>query len=101
MLGIQREQVRYYPGTPTVFGVATSERMLLNPYPYESESHRCFSMIVRRTKYGRDIYHQYKEFHFDKPWEHAKEIPEKDWMENKKLTSACSCQDKSEILGTE
>ena len=77
--GIKREQVRYYHGAPTVFAVATSEWMLLNPYPYESEAYRCFSVIVRNTRSSNDIYHQYLSAHFDKPWGHAIPIPEEDW----------------------
>ena len=45
-IGVRRESVRFYSGTPTVFAVATTDRMLLNPYPYQREAFRCFSMIV-------------------------------------------------------
>ena len=58
--GIQRQSIRYYAGAPTVFTIATASRMLLNPYPHTRESHRCFSLIVRRTESDNDIYHQYK-----------------------------------------
>ena len=77
--GIKRECVKYYPGTPTVFAIATSEKMLLNPYPYESESQRCFSLIVQRTKNPEDIYQQYIEYHFERPWRRATPIPLEDW----------------------
>lgn len=77
--GIKRECVKYYPGTPTVFAIATSEKMLLNPYPYESESQRCFSLIVQRTKNPEDIYQQYIEYHFERPWRRATAIPLVDW----------------------
>jgi hypothetical protein len=76
---VPRDAIRYYHGSPTVFGIATSARMLLNPYPLEEESHRCFTLIVRRTEYRKDIYHQYRNIHFDKPWEHAMPIPDEDW----------------------
>lgn len=77
--GIKRDSVKYYSGTPTVFAIATSDRMLLNPYPYESESQRCFSLIVHKTQNSDDIYRQYIEYHFERPWRHAKEVPGEDW----------------------
>lgn len=70
-LGLREKHIRYYRGAPTVFGIATSEMMLLNPYPAEDESHRCFSMIVRKTEDTQDIYHQYFGVHFDYPWQNA------------------------------
>jgi hypothetical protein len=77
--GVPRDSIKYYGGSPTVFGLATSQHMLLNPYPYEQESHRCFTLIVRKTEYRKDIYHQYRKAHFDDPWEHAQTVPESDW----------------------
>lgn len=77
--GIRPESVKYYPGTPTVFAIATSDRMLLNPYPYESESQRCFSLVVHKTQNPEDIYRQYIEYHFKRPWRRAKEVPPEDW----------------------
>ncbi|MCP4566005.1 MAG: hypothetical protein GY841_00335 [FCB group bacterium] len=79
-MGVKREQIKFYPGTPTVFGIATSDRMLLNPYPYETEAYRCFSMIVYKTIDPQsDIYTQYLENHFDLPWLRAKELALNDW----------------------
>jgi hypothetical protein len=80
--GVKRESVKYYPGTPTVFAIATMNKMLLNPYPYESESQRCFSLIVNKTLNPEGIYHQYIEYHFDRPWKRAKEIPLEYWSED-------------------
>lgn len=66
--GIKEEQIKFYPGTPTVFAIAAGERMLLNPYPYETEAQGCFSLIVQKTRNPKDIYHQYLEYHFERPW---------------------------------
>ena len=79
--GVKKESLKFYPGTPTVFAIATSDRMLLNPYPYERESQRCFSIVVRKTNNSEDIYHQYIDSHFDRPWRRGKEIPTADWSE--------------------
>jgi len=79
-IGVQRESVKYYPGTPTVFGVATTDRMLLNPYPYQREAFRCFSLIVSKTLYpSRDIFDQYLESHFEEPWRRGTEISPQEW----------------------
>lgn len=75
-LGVPVENIKYYRGSPTVFGIATSEAMLLNPYPYENESHRCWTVIVRKTDAPEDIYHQYFDAHFERPWSHAVPVDE-------------------------
>lgn len=76
--GIDQKQVRYYPGTPTVFAIAIKKTMLLNPYPYEAQAFSAFSLIVRNTS-EEDIYDQYITPHFESPWGKAKVIPRKDW----------------------
>jgi hypothetical protein len=78
-LGLEKESIRYYAGAPTVFTIATTSKMLLNPYPHTRESHRCFSLIVRRTAFDNDIYHQYKKYHCDRPWEKARQLTAEDW----------------------
>ncbi len=75
-LGVGNEQIRYYRGAPTVFGIATSDLMLLNPYPLENESHRCMTLVVRKTEDSEDIYHQYFDSHFERPWENAVPVSE-------------------------
>lgn len=79
-IGVVRECVRFYPGTPTVFAICTTDRMLLNPYPYEAEAFRCFSMIVYKTlNPNADIFHQYLRYHFQEPWKRARPIAENYW----------------------
>lgn len=81
-IGVKRESIRYYSGTPTVFAVATSDRMLLNPYPYQTEAFRCFCVIVHKTLDPEDdIYHQYLQYHFDEPWQSTTEIPVDEWRD--------------------
>jgi hypothetical protein len=75
-LGVLKEQMKYYKGAPTVFGIATSDVMLLNPYPYENESHRCLTLVVEKTEDTEDIYHQYFDAHFERPWIHAVPVDE-------------------------
>lgn len=70
-MGVGLEQMKYYRGAPTVFGIATSDMMLLNPYPLENESHRCMTLVVRKTEDNQDIFHQYFDAHFERPWKNA------------------------------
>jgi hypothetical protein len=80
LAGIKRENVRYYQGAPTVFGVCTSDRMLLNPYPYGSEAFRNFSIIVRKTPNSEiGIFDRYREKHFEQSWRDGKEIAAEEW----------------------
>jgi hypothetical protein len=79
-IGVRQESVRFYSGVPTVFAIATTDRMLLNPYPYEMEAFRCFSVIVHRTlDPNTDIYHQYLRYHFEGPWQRTTEISLHQW----------------------
>jgi hypothetical protein len=45
-----RECVRFYKGTPTCFMIVTSNAMLLNPYPYQTEAYKAFCLEVRRLE---------------------------------------------------
>lgn len=80
-IGVPRGFVRYYRTGPTVFGIATSEWMLLNPYPTANESQHLFTLVVQNTGTSRDIYQRYKKYHFDDLWEnHSQEVPESHWI---------------------
>jgi hypothetical protein len=71
--------IRMAEATPTVFAIATRERMLLNPYPYGQEAYRSFTLTVRRAREDqsnhpdihRDIFEQYQSRHFELPWASA------------------------------
>jgi hypothetical protein len=79
--GVKRESIKFYKGTPTVFGIATTDRMLLNPYPYQSEAFRCFSITVFKTiNENEDIFHQYLRYHFEEPWEISESISDEYWQ---------------------
>jgi hypothetical protein len=67
--GIGREHVKLYKGTPTCFLIATTDRMLINPYPYQIEAYRCFCLEVVPTDSTHSIYNSYWVNHFRKPWE--------------------------------
>ncbi len=67
--GIGKEDVKFYKGTPTCFLIATTERMLINPYPYQIEAFRCFCLEVVPTESPHSMYNSYWVNHFKKPWE--------------------------------
>lgn len=70
------ESIRMYEGTPTCFLVVTSQWMLINPYPYETESYNCFCILAENIGNG-SIYRQYYDFHYKKPWEENRPWNEK------------------------
>jgi hypothetical protein len=78
--------IRMAEATPTVFAIATRERMLLNPYPYGQEAYRSFTLTVRRAREDqsnhpdihRDIFEQYQSRHFELPWKSALELHDYD-----------------------
>lgn len=72
--GIKATALRFYAFRPSVFAIATSRHMLLNPYPLEEQAHRCMSIVVTRSAGAeangdaRDIYSQYIRSHFERTW---------------------------------
>jgi len=75
--GVKASAIRFYSFRPTVFAIATTSHMLLNPYPLEGQGHRCMSVVVNRTSavdadgHARDIYSQYLKSHFESTWSAA------------------------------
>jgi len=64
--GVPLENIQLYKGSPTVFMIATSQHMLLNPYPYGTEAYRCFCLQV--SSQG-SIFDEYYEKHYKKIWD--------------------------------
>ena len=71
---VRKENVRFYRGAPTVFLLFTSERMLLNPYTYQTEAFKTLTLEVARTGFRDDIYSQYVENHFQRPWDSSNSL---------------------------
>lgn len=65
---IPRENVKVYKGTPTCFLMASTEKMLINPYPYELEAYKCFCLEVVNNDKTESIFKSYWTNHFNKPW---------------------------------
>jgi transcriptional regulator with XRE-family HTH domain len=74
--GVDEENIKFYRGAPTVFLLLTSQRMLLNPYTYQTEAFKTVTFEVAPTPLNKDsIYNQYFEHHFRRPWESQNSIP--------------------------
>jgi hypothetical protein len=69
--GVPLTSIQLYRGSPCVFMISVSDRMLLNPYPYGTEAYRCFCIQVSSRGY---IYKQYQHRHFERIWD-------SDWIE--------------------
>jgi len=63
------EELKLYKGSPTCFLMATTERMIINPYPYQIEAYRSFCLELVSTESIQSIYNSYLVNHFKKPWE--------------------------------
>jgi hypothetical protein len=59
---------KVYKGTPTCFMIATTERMIINPYPYEVEAYKCFCLEVQKTERADSIFQAFYINHYYKPW---------------------------------
>jgi len=79
--GLRRQNVRFSKGAPTVFGICTSDHMLLNPYPYGNEAFLNFSMIVKKT-FKDGIFNRYLQDHFEKSWISGEEVSEDEWNQH-------------------
>ena len=60
--------IKVYKGTPTCFMISTSEKMLINPYPYQVEAYRCFCLEVEANESQGGIFRSYRANHFHRPW---------------------------------
>lgn len=65
---VPKENIKVYKGTPTCFMMASTETMLINPYPYEVEAYNCFCLEAINNKKPDSIYRSFFENHYLKPW---------------------------------
>jgi hypothetical protein len=82
-IGVKRDAIRLYRGAPTVFTIATTDYMLLNPYPFQRKAFRCFSIVVRRTDDPTySIFHQYLGSHVEAIWHDPNTVAAADVVES-------------------
>lgn len=65
---VPRENIRLYKGTPTNFMIASTERMLINPYPYEREAYKCYCLELENNEMEQSIFTSYWTNHYYRPW---------------------------------
>jgi hypothetical protein len=66
--GVPPTNIKVYKGTPTCFMIASTERMLINPYPYQKQAFRSFCLELENVKSGTAIYDSFWTNHYHKPW---------------------------------
>lgn len=62
------ENIRLYKGTPSIFCIITSDKMLVNPYTYQANAYENFCFIVSRKK-PNDLFSKILNAHYEKPWD--------------------------------
>lgn len=65
-----RLEWKFFKGAPTCFMIMAGNFMLLNPYLYMQPAYFNFSLIVRDTKSPFDVYSHYRQYHFQRAWDH-------------------------------
>ena len=67
--GVKQENIKFHRGAPTIFLIFTPDRMLANPYTYMTEAYKTVTLEVAPTGAEDDVYSQYFNHHFKRPWE--------------------------------
>ena len=63
-LGAKPENIQFVKGTPTCFGVKTSKKMLINPYPYQDQALGSFCLLIGKDPNRDDLYRSFERSHF-------------------------------------
>jgi hypothetical protein len=66
--GVSPQSIKVYKGTPTCFMIATTEKMMINPYPYQKQAFRSFCLELENVFGGNSIYNSFWTNHYHKPW---------------------------------
>jgi hypothetical protein len=66
--GVSPKNIKVYKGTPTCFMIASREKMLINPYPYQKQAFRSFCLELENVLNGKSIYDSFWTNHYHKPW---------------------------------
>ncbi len=63
------EWVRFVRGTPTTFGIMTSELMLLNPYPLQKQAFTSVTFLIDSQNGKNPVYRSWDQSHFSGVWD--------------------------------
>ena len=58
--------IKLYNGTPTIFMIATSQRMLINPYTYYQAAFNSFTFLINSNT---DLFKFYYKSHYQEAWQ--------------------------------
>lgn len=72
---VRAENIRFWKGAPTIFLMCTRERMLINPYAYQTEAFKSVTFEIAPTHSQDDIFAGYWTNHFKRPWESSSSVP--------------------------
>ena len=63
-LGAEPENIQFVKGTPTCFGIKTSKKMLINPYPYQDQALGSFCLFIANDLNRDELYRSFERSHF-------------------------------------
>jgi hypothetical protein len=67
-IDIPLENIRLYLGTPTIFSIICTERMLINPYAYQATAYENFCFEISK-KGEQGLYSKILKSHYKEPWD--------------------------------
>lgn len=73
-LGLPHENIRFIRATPTMFGIMTSNIMMLNPYPYEIQAVASATLIFDSKNGENEVYNAFRRSHFEGVWEDNRNV---------------------------
>ncbi len=83
-IGVKEQNIKFYKGTPTLFGVMTDNHIFLNPYPYKKQSYTSFGITIAKSEHEaiqKSLYSTFKEAHFTDVWDDRDNTVE--WRDDK------------------
>jgi transcriptional regulator with XRE-family HTH domain len=83
--GVRSENIKFWRGAPTIFLLFTPERMLANPYTYQTEAFKSVTVEIAPTKSRDDVFSQYSMNHFKRPFESGNSVTLVQLREEEKL----------------
>ena len=67
--GVSHNDIRFVKGTPTIFGIMTSNLMLLNPYPYQRQAYTSVTLVLDSNNGNSQVYRAFEQSHFRGVWD--------------------------------
>lgn len=90
--GIPAHCIKFYKGTPTLFGVMTNNHMYINPYPYKKQAYTSLGFTMQRQPDEGShfsAYDIYRRSHFEGAWNDSENT---EFWDDSKLESFWKCR---------